>query len=110
MKFSEINNGFSNLSKPFFNPIKGKRLFFGRTFCVCTAVITFECPSHFRCLSFVISGTCRFNGGCANAKSMAEKERFLVFGLKNGLGRLTRATSTHIFFFISNAPVQSFCV
>ena len=74
---------FSNLSKPFFNPFKGKRLFFfsALLFRILHATIKFACSrssSHFRCLSFVTSETCKLNSGRSNTKSMAEKERFPV--------------------------------
>ena len=41
LHFSKGNTEVSNPTKPFFNPIKGRCLFFGRTFRICTVAIKF---------------------------------------------------------------------
>ena len=49
-----------------------------------------QSSSHFRWLSFGTSGTCKFNGGRANAKSTAKKERFSRDWTEKRFGQITK--------------------
>ena len=102
MHFSQGNNVIRNISKLFFNQIKGKRLFFP----ICTSPLNLHVPekpnivreSDVRDLKILLFGvvvlqgkseTCKFNNCRANAKSAAETNRFPLIGLKKKFGKVT---------------------